>query len=600
MYIRRWDTYIWAWVEYNRKEEVWTYGGIQKNKNKGDENKEGQGRISDMFTGNQMDVKEDERQSWDDSGRDNEDSDAGIWMVETLRRRLRIGVTKRSKVNIRKVRRELLAAHIWKEESFRVEMDEEEKGRRTKKTKDETTEMEEENKTEFREIEATRETWEARQIVRNMEDKTLEGMGFNEKAESSSRGERIRKREQYQRDSETYEYSKEKDGKNPRIGHVSNKRKRKELKEKLEGQIREWSRGEKGKDEITTNAEKVLNKKGEATTELIRKVIRDGMDTEKLNTTEEIYKYNEYIILDATWGQYTKGNTDKTKTIFQGRNAYSGFQKIIGKYEKVIAIIHYEHHWSFTVINIKEGKVQMYDSMEKVGHKEANEKLKSSLEEILRKKQQKEWTLERMYVPQQTDSESCGYRMLYNMNEVCNQRNIESIANEEMALEGYTLEIIEMLKGKQHEAVEREEEREKKKARKAQETEEEIEKEKQAVERKEQEKREETSREQKEEKQELEKKTQEMQEKIIRKRVDIEKKRKIRDEEEEENKRKKKQKKAEGMEDENKRQLKRTRQQQKQENAEEKHEGSKLRSGKIRKINSVELSLSSRCRDAPD
>ena len=36
-----------------------------------------------------------------------------------------------------------------------------------------------------------------------------------------------------------------------------------------------------------------------------------------------------------------------------------------------------------------------------------------------------------------TDSESCGYRMLYNMNEVCNQRNIESIANEEMALEGY-------------------------------------------------------------------------------------------------------------------------------------------------------------------
>ena len=75
-----------------------------------------------------------------------------------------------------------------------------------------------------------------------MEDKTLEGMGFNEKAESSSRGERIQKREQYQKDSETYEYPKEKDGGNPRIGHVSNKRKRKELKEKLEGQIREWSR----------------------------------------------------------------------------------------------------------------------------------------------------------------------------------------------------------------------------------------------------------------------------------------------------------------------------------------------------------------------
>ena len=234
----------------------------------------------------------------------------------------------------------------------------------------------------------------------------------------------------------------------------------------------------------------------------------------------------------------------------------------------------------------------MYDSMVKVGHKEANEKLKSSLEEILREKQQKEWTLEQMPVPQQTDKESCGYRMLYNMNKVYNQENIESISNEEMALEGYTLEIIEMLKGKQQEATGKEEEREKKKVRREQETEEEIEKEEQELERKEREMREKFSREREEEKQELEKKTQEMQEKIIQKREDIEKKRKIREGEEEENKRKKKQKKAEGMEDENKRQLKRTRQQQKQENAEEKQGGSKLRSGKIRKTNSVELSLS--------
>ena len=36
------------------------------------------------------------------------------------------------------------------------------------------------------------------------------------------------------------------------------------------------------------------------------------------------------------------------------------------------------------------------------------------------------------------------------------------------------------------------------------------------------------------------------------------------------------------------------------ENAEEKQEGSRLRSSKIRKINPVELRLSSRRRDAPD
>ena len=84
-----------------------------------------------------------------------------------------------------------------------------------------------------------------------------------------------------------------------------------------------------------------------------------------------------------------EGNTDQTKTIFRGREAYSGFQRIVKSHEKVIAIIHHAHHWSFTVINTIEGKVQMYDSMVKAGHKEANVKLKSSLEEILTEEQQK-------------------------------------------------------------------------------------------------------------------------------------------------------------------------------------------------------------------
>ena len=164
----------------------------------------------------QMDIREGERQSWDDSGRDNEDSDAGIWMVETLRRRLKIGVTKRSKISVKKLRREMLAAYIWKEESFRVEMEEEEKERRTKKTKTKTTEAEEEDKTESEETEATRKTWEVRQTTKNMENETLEGMGFNEKAESSSRGGRIRRTEQYQQSNETHEYPKEQDSEKPK------------------------------------------------------------------------------------------------------------------------------------------------------------------------------------------------------------------------------------------------------------------------------------------------------------------------------------------------------------------------------------------------
>ena len=57
-----------------------------------------------------------------------------------------------------------------------------------------------------------------------------------------------------------------------------------------------------------------------------------------------------------------------------------------------------------------------------------------------------------MQVPQQIEGESCGYRMLYNINKVCNQEGIEIIEDEETALEGYILEIIKMLKGKQQNA----------------------------------------------------------------------------------------------------------------------------------------------------
>ena len=65
-----------------------------------------------------------------------------------------------------------------------------------------------------------------------------------------------------------------------------------------------------------------------------------------------------------------------------------------------------------------------------------------------------------MQVPQQTEKEGCGYRMLYNLNRICNQENIETIEDEEMALEGYTLEIIKILKKKQQDTARRKEERE--------------------------------------------------------------------------------------------------------------------------------------------
>ena len=66
--------------------------------------------------------------------------------------------------------------------------------------------------------------------------------------------------------------------------------------------VDEWNNIEKLRDEITEETRKVLRRAGQATTDLVRKVLRDGMDTRGINRIEEIYKYNDYIIMDASWG----------------------------------------------------------------------------------------------------------------------------------------------------------------------------------------------------------------------------------------------------------------------------------------------------------
>ena len=109
-------------------------------------------------------------------------------------------------------------------------------------------------------------------------------MGFNERAESSSRGGRIRRGEQYQQSEEIHEYPKGRHSKTPKTGQgkdraetergvrAERKRKRTELRTRLESQIEEWSQQEPEGEEMTENARGVLNKIGKATTDLIRKL----------------------------------------------------------------------------------------------------------------------------------------------------------------------------------------------------------------------------------------------------------------------------------------------------------------------------------------
>ena len=66
------------------------------------------------------------------------------------------------------------------------------------------------------------------------------------------------------------------------------------------------------------------------------------------------------------------------------------------------------------------------------------------MKRVLNAKQKQRWTSEQMKVPPQTEGESCGYRMLYNLNRVCGQQEIQAINREEAALEGYMTETIKI------------------------------------------------------------------------------------------------------------------------------------------------------------
>ena len=90
-------------------------------------------------------------------------------------------------------------------------------------------------------------------------------------------------------------------------------------------------------------------------------------------------KYNNYVTMDVSWGQYAEGGNDKTRAIFQGTNSCSGFKDALKSNEKIVAIIHHAHHWSFTVIDTRKRALQMYDPTNTI-HVEANIKLKENKE----------------------------------------------------------------------------------------------------------------------------------------------------------------------------------------------------------------------------
>ena len=81
---------------------------------------------------------------------------------------------------------------------------------------------------------------------------------------------------------------------------------RQELLRTLLGAVKERETMETLRDDVTEETRAVFKRGGKATTDLIREVLRDGMDTRKTSSAEKIYKYNNYVIMDVSWGQYTR------------------------------------------------------------------------------------------------------------------------------------------------------------------------------------------------------------------------------------------------------------------------------------------------------
>ena len=137
--------------------------------------------------------------------------------VEALKRRLKIGVRKKRKIEVKRARRDM-PTYVWKEEAAEnggEGYDEEQKERRAKKTKTQGTERDQHGKTvdkgshkdtERESEEARSGTWDTRIVVKGKANEALIEMGFDEKSDLSSREARTRKRTEYKKSQEEFEY----------------------------------------------------------------------------------------------------------------------------------------------------------------------------------------------------------------------------------------------------------------------------------------------------------------------------------------------------------------------------------------------------------
>ena len=105
------------------------------------------------------------------------------------------------------------------------------------------------------------------------------------------------------------------------------------------------------------------------------------------------------------------------------------FVEKVYNYRYFLHVINLLKENNYKINNINK-KINTYDSgvtISKYSHKEPHIALKKSIEDITGK----QWNMEQIPVPQQDEGESCGYRMLSNLNKIVKGQEIRSEKDKE-------------------------------------------------------------------------------------------------------------------------------------------------------------------------
>ena len=456
------DTYIWSWVEVNGETGEWIIGNIQHTEKELQRAKETREVLRRAIKEEQADTKNSNPNEKEitKEGKNKNKAELGIKMLQELEGHIEGKKEDKGDKNTTEIRRGMLHSQLIGEQMKGAQ-----EFRADTMQKMKTIELTEEEKKEKEK--ARREIWETKIRKQKRIKETMEEMGWeNQKLKGRKRKDEGKEQKTEQQGRKYTQKSNtrimtgiKKEIKEEKVvrpkENIMDQRKReeeKEIKRKIEGAVEAWQtyfqEGEEGTEKEEKREKEVMNEIknikviGHAAIEIY---IKKGLEAEQKERDGETYALGEYTILDVNWGQYTEKRPGE---VLKGKEAGKTLKEMMREKRKYIMVIHYSFHWSVVVIDNINKKINTYDSgvtISNHSHKEPNIKLKESMEDITGE----QWNMEQIPVPQQDEGESCGYRMLSNLNKIVKGQEIHREEDKESNRLYYYLEIAQTLKDNQ-------------------------------------------------------------------------------------------------------------------------------------------------------